>query len=71
LIWRKGGGVNGCTECVCCTYCYGESEVGLTVVLNVCVVDIVMEKGRWGYVCTECVCCEYCYGEREVGLLLY
>jgi hypothetical protein len=36
LLWRKGGGVNGCTECVCYEYCYGEREVGLTFVMSVC-----------------------------------
>jgi hypothetical protein len=40
--------VNCCTECVCCEYYYGVNEVGLTVVLNVCVVNIVMENGTCG-----------------------
>jgi phage-related holin len=68
LLWGNGTGVNGCTECVICEYFYGEMELGLTVVLNVCVVNIVTGKGNWFNGCTECVICEYCYGERELGL---
>jgi hypothetical protein len=45
---EKGTGVSGCTECVCCEYCYVERELGLAVVLNVCVVNIVMGKRNWG-----------------------
>jgi hypothetical protein len=33
---------------VCCEYCYGEKELGLAVLVNVCVVNIVMGKGNWG-----------------------
>jgi hypothetical protein len=36
LLWGKGTGVNGFTECVCFEYCYGERELGLAVVMNVC-----------------------------------
>jgi hypothetical protein len=56
IVMGKGTGVNCCTECVYCEYCYGERELGLTFVLNVCVANIVMGKGRWGYGFTECVC---------------
>jgi hypothetical protein len=30
------------TECVCFEYCYGERELGLTVIVNVGVLNIVM-----------------------------
>jgi hypothetical protein len=53
---------------VCCEYCYGERELVLTVVLNMCVVIMLWGKGTGVNGCTECVCCEYCYGERELGL---
>jgi hypothetical protein len=45
-----------------------ERELGLAVVLNVCVLNIVMGKGTGVSGCSECVCFEYCYGERELGL---
>jgi hypothetical protein len=36
------------TESVCYEYCYGERELGLAVLLNVCVVNINMVKVNWG-----------------------
>jgi hypothetical protein len=46
LLWGKGGGVNVCTERVCCEHYYGEREVGL-LLYKMCVVNIVMGKWRW------------------------
>jgi hypothetical protein len=43
-------------------------DMGLAVVLNVCVLNIFMGNGHGVSGCTEYVCCEYCYGERDLGL---
>jgi hypothetical protein len=56
LLWGKGTGVNGCTECVCCEYFYGERELRLTDVLNVCVLNIIMGKVIWGLAVVLNVC---------------
>jgi hypothetical protein len=40
LVWEKETGVNDFTELVCWEYLYVENEVILTVLLNVCVVNI-------------------------------
>jgi hypothetical protein len=47
--------VNGCTESVRCEYFYRERDLGLTVVMNVCVVNICMGKRNWGNGFAECV----------------
>jgi hypothetical protein len=39
---------SGFIESVCCEYCYGDRELGLAVLLKVCVVNIFMGKGNWG-----------------------
>jgi hypothetical protein len=46
FVWEKVTGVNGFTECVRCVYLYGKTELGLTVVLNVGVVNICMGKAN-------------------------
>jgi hypothetical protein len=40
FVWEKGNGVDGSTECVRWEYLYGKREMGLTVLLNVCVGNI-------------------------------
>jgi hypothetical protein len=47
FVWEMGTVVNGCIEFVGCEYLYGKRELGLTVVLNVWVVNICMGKGNW------------------------
>jgi hypothetical protein len=44
----KGNWVDGCTECVGCEYLYGKRDLGLTVELNVCFVNICRGKGNLG-----------------------
>jgi hypothetical protein len=40
--------VKSCSECVGFEYRVWGKRTGLTVVLDVCVVNIVMGKGNWG-----------------------
>jgi phage-related holin len=68
FVWEKGTGFNIFTEYVIWEYLYGKRELGLTVVLNLWVVNICMGKGNWVNGCTECVASEYLYGKRELGL---
>jgi hypothetical protein len=46
IFMGKRACVCGCTECLCCEYCYGERKLEFSVIMNMFVLNNLLGKGK-------------------------